>query len=131
MLKFDMDGGSTVVVRNQVSLITTWIEAGPEDHYLGASAAPSLEWWSADHKWSAYLSVGGGAGVTNSDTTSGGLGQDLILNWFAKAGVRHQINEDFAISGGPMFQHMSDGGMSHPNPGIDALGFMLGVSISF
>ena len=30
-----------------------------------------------------------------------------------------------------MYQHMSNGGMTKPNPGIDALGFVLGYGWVF
>ncbi len=131
VFKWDLAGGSTVVVRNQASLITTWVAKGPEDHYFGVSGAPSLEWWSPDSAWSLYLSVGGGVGVINSTDIMGGQGQDFTLNWFIKTGARRQICEDFAIFGGPFFQHLSNGGATTPNPGIDALGVSIGASFSF
>ena len=40
----------------------------------------------------------------------------------AGAGIREGLNA------GIMYQHMSNGGMTKPNPGIDALGFTLGYS---
>lgn len=131
VFKFDLSNSSTIVVRNQLSLIGTFVARGPEDYYFGISGAPSLEWWSPNSKWSLYLSVGGGAGITDSTYVPGGLGQDLTLNWFAKTGVRYQVDRDFAIFGGPMFQHMSNGGATDPNPGVDALGFTMGASFSF
>lgn len=33
-----------------------------------------------------------------------------------------------ALAAGIMFQHLSHGGRTKPNPGIDALGFTLGYS---
>jgi lipid A 3-O-deacylase len=131
VFKFEMGDGSTIVVRNQASLIAAWIADGPEDYYLGVSGSPSLEWWSEDYIWSLYFSIGGGVGVTNSTDVPGGQGQDFTLNWFTKAGARYQINNDLAVFGGPFFQHMSNGGATTPNPGIDALGFTLGLSLSF
>jgi lipid A 3-O-deacylase len=131
VFKLDMDGGSTVVVRNHASLIAAWIADGPEDYYLGVSGSPSLEWWSADNLWSLYFSIGGGAGVTNSTNIPGGQGQDFTLNWFAKAGARYQVSDGLAVFGGPFFQHISNGGATTPNPGIDALGFTVGLSLSF
>jgi lipid A 3-O-deacylase len=131
VFKFDLDGGSTLVVRNQASLIADWIVEGPEDYYFGISGSPSLEWWSADNMWSIYFAIGGGFGVTNSTNVAGGQGQDFTLNWFAKAGARYQISEDLAIFGGPFFHHMSNGGATTPNPGIDAAGVTFGVSLSF
>ncbi len=126
-----LDGGSTWVIRTQASWIAVWIVDGPEDYYFGLSAAPSLEWWSEDQRWSVYLSVGGGVGVTNSTDVFGGQGQDFTLNWFAKAGVRYQVSEDFSIFGGPSFLHLSNAGQTDPNPGVDVLGFSLGMSYSF
>ena len=131
VFKWDMDGGSTVVVRHHASLIATWVEEGPENHYFGISGSPSLEWWSEDDVLSVYFSIGGGFGVIDSTNVTGGQGQDFTLNWFMKAGVRRQLTEDFAIFGGPFFQHMSNGGSTTPNPGIDAFGFTLGTSFSF
>jgi len=127
----DFTNLSKVVIRHQVSLIGSWIENGPEDYYWGISAAPSIEWWSPQDKWSVYLSVGGGAGVTNSTDVVGGLGQDFTLNWFAKSGLRYQITQEMGVYGGAFFQHMSNGGATDPNPGVDALGFTMGVSFSF
>ncbi len=131
VFKREMAGGSDVVVRHHATLIGTWVAEGPEDYYFGISGSPSLEWWSADDMTSVYFSIGGGFGVTNSTSVPGGQGQDFTLNWFMKAGVRRQISDDFAIYGGPFFQHMSNGGATDPNPGIDALGFVVGTSFSF
>jgi len=127
----DFSNLSKLVLRHQVSLIGSWIENGPEDYYFGVSAAPSLEWWSPQDKWSVYLSVGGGFGVTNSTDVVDGLGQDFTLNWFAKSGLRYQITQEMGMYGGAFFQHMSNGGATDPNPGVDALGFTMGVSFSF
>jgi hypothetical protein len=131
VFKWEMGDGTTLVVRNQASLIAAWITEGPEDYYFGLSGAPSLKWWSADARWSWYFSIGGGIGVTNSTNVPGGQGQDFTLNWFAKTGLRHQLTQDIAIFGGPFFQHMSNGGATDPNPGIDVLGFTIGASFSF
>lgn len=131
VFRWDLGGGSTVVVRNHASLIATWVEKGPENHYFGISGSPSLEWWSTDNMLSIYFSIGGGVGVIDSTNVPEGQGQDFTLNWFAKAGVRRQLTADLAIFGGPFFQHMSNGGATDPNPGIDALGFTIGASFSF
>ena len=120
-----------LVVRHHASLIATWVEEGPENHYFGISGSPSLEWWSPDEMWSLYFSIGGGFGVADSTDVPGGQGQDFTLNWFAKAGMRYQLNDDTAVFAGPFFQHMSNGGATTPNPGIDALGFTVGASFSF
>lgn len=129
--KKEFTGGAKLVLRNQLSLIADWIEKGPEDYYLGISGAPALEWWSADDRWSVYAAVGGGFGLTNSQGVVGGQGQDFTYNWFAKGGVRYQVDEGFGVFGGVFFKHLSNRGATDPNPGIDALGFTMGVSFSF
>lgn len=48
VFKWDMGGGSTVVVRNHASLIAAWVQGGPEDYYLGISGSPSLTLQSAE-----------------------------------------------------------------------------------
>jgi lipid A 3-O-deacylase len=131
VLKKDFNDGSALVVRSNASLIGTWVAEGPENHYFGISGSPSVEWWSADQVWSAYFSIGGGFGVIDSTDVVGGQGQDFTLNWFTKMGLGYQLNKELAVFGGPFFQHMSNGGATTPNPGIDALGFTIGASFSF
>jgi len=131
VMKKDFSNGSKLIVRSQFSLIGDWIESGPEDYYFGVSGAPSIEWWSADDRWSTYFSIGGGVGFTNSTEVVGGQGQDFTLNWFAKTGIRYQFNQDIGIYGGAFFQHLSNGGQTDPNPGVDALGFTVGLGFSF
>ena len=129
--EYHFGNDSTLVLRSRVSLIATAILEGPENHYFGFSAAPSFEWWSPDDKWSVFFAVGGGAGVIDSTDVVGGQGQDFTLNWFANLGLRHQINDNFSIHGGILFQHFSNGGATDPNPGLDVLGFSLGAGFSF
>ena len=131
MLKKDFSNGSKVVARNQLSLIGDWIQNGPEDYYIGISGAPSIEWWSPLDKWSVYFAVGGGVGLTNSTNVVGGQGQDFAFNWFAKSGVRYQIDQSLGVFAGAFFQHLSNQGATNPNPGVDALGFTMGVSFTF
>jgi hypothetical protein len=61
----------------------------------------------------------------------GGQGQDFTLNWFARGGVEHVTARGTKLSAGLMFHHLSNGGQTEPNPGIDALGFTLGWSRAF
>jgi hypothetical protein len=130
VLHWDFDSGA-LVVRNRLALQGTAIIEGPETAYFALAGAPSLEWWDASGAWSAALAVGGGAGLIDSQDVVGGQGRDFTLNWFARAGVSRQIAEGVHLNAGLMFQHMSNGGATDPNPGIDVLGFTLGCSWSF
>jgi len=130
-LGLDFADGSTLVVRNRLSLLSQWIETGPESHYFGLMGAPSIEWWDASGAWSVYGGIGGGAGWLDSQGVVGGQGQDLTLNWFATAGVAHALTDTLQIRAGAMFQHLSNGGATDPNPGVNSLGFTLGLSWGF
>lgn len=122
------DAGGRLVVRNRVSALFETFTVGPEDYYLGLAGAPSIEYWFPSATTSAFFSIGGGAGWTNSSGGSNGLGQDLTFNWFTQLGLRQQITARVAVLGGLYYIHHSNLGLTDPNPGIDALGFTLGCS---
>jgi hypothetical protein len=67
----------------------------------------------------------------DSQGVPGGQGQDFTLNWFAHLGVQQVLTDRMSLRAGAMFQHMSNGGATDPNPGIDAIGFTLGISRRF
>lgn len=125
------ESGAEIVVRNRFSALVETFAEGPEDYYLGAAAAPSVEYWFPSGKTSAFLSVGGGAGWTNSAGGKDGQGQDLSFNWFAQLGLRREIAENLSVMAGVYFIHHSNLGMTDPNPGIDALGFTIGIARRF
>ena len=118
--------GARIVIRHRLTLIDTIIQHGPESHYVGIAGSPSLEWWDKTGKWSLFTGSGGGFGVIDSRSVKGGQGQDLTLNWFIRGGLEHVTAKGIRLSAGIMYQHMSNGGMTKPNPGIDALGFTVG-----
>ena len=118
--------GARVVVRHRFTLLGTWIQQGPEAHYVGVAGSPSVEWWNKAGTWSVFSGAGGGVGVIDSRGVKGGQGQDFTLNWFARGGIEHALSGKARISAGIMFQHLSNGGQTDPNPGIDAVGFTVG-----
>lgn len=123
--------GSRIMIRHRLTLIGTWVQQGPESHYVGFSASPSVEWWNAAGTWSLFTGSGGGLGVIDSRGVRGGQGQDFTFNWFIRGGIEHVTAKDRRFSVGIMYQHMSNGGQTNPNPGIDALGFTAGYSWAF
>jgi long-subunit fatty acid transport protein len=78
-----------------------------------------------------YAGAGGGFGLIDSQGVEGGQGQDFTLNWFGHLGLQRVINDSLTLRVGTMFQHMSNGGATSPNPGIDAVGFTVGASWKF
>ncbi|MDB6069231.1 MAG: hypothetical protein JWL81_402 [Verrucomicrobiales bacterium] len=130
-IRMDLGGGE-LTVRARFSLLTEAVAQGPESAYLGFSASPSVEYWLRKGGPDClYASVGGGFGYINSQDTPGGQGQDFTLNWFATAGLRHYVSSAFSVNAGVMFQHWSNGGATDPNPGLDALGPMIGGTWHF
>jgi hypothetical protein len=125
------ESGDRLVVRNRFALIGESFVEGAEDYYIGFSAAPSLEYWFPNQQTALFLTVGGGAGYTNSGDTVGGQGQNFTLNWFAQTGLRQHLTKDMALIVGDYFTHHSNGGQTDPNPGIDVLGATIGLSWSF
>jgi hypothetical protein len=130
-MEHDFADGSRIVVRHRLALLADGIQGGPESHYVGFSGSPSLEWWDKSGTWSLFTGSGGGLGAINSRGIKGGQGQDLTLNWFIRGGIEHVLANNRRISAGIMYQHMSNGNMTKPNPGIDALGFTLNYSWAF
>ena len=113
------------------TLLGTAVHHGPEAHYFGIAGSPVGEWWNPPGTRAVFAGAGGGLGRIDSRGVAGGQGQDLTLNWFACAGVEHASGVGGRILLGLMFQHLSKGGMTKPNPGIDVLGLTLGYAWSF
>jgi lipid A 3-O-deacylase len=126
----EFSGGSRIIVRHRLTLIAMAIQNAPESHYIAFSGSPSIEWWNRAATWSFFTGAGGGFGGIDSRGIEGGQGRDLTLNWFVRAGVEHVASRNFRLSAGLMFQHLSNGGMTKQNPGINGLGFMLGAAWS-
>lgn len=131
MMHHVFEDGSAIVVRSRFAAIGQAILQGPENHYFGFMAAPSLEYWDATGTWSVYGQLGGGLGWIDSQGVTGGQGQDLTYNWFAAAGVSYAVAENVDLRLGAMFQHLSNQGATDPNPGLNSLGVTLGVTWSF
>ena len=125
------EDGSALVVRSRFAALGQAIIQGPENHYFGLMAAPSLEFWDPTGTWSVYGQLGGGLGWIDSQGVVGGQGQDLTYNWFGAVGVSYAIKPNMALRAGAMFQHLSNLGATDPNPGLNSLGFTLGLSWGF
>lgn len=123
--------GSRLMIRHRFTALATWVQQGPESRYLGGAASPSIEWWNPAGSWCLFGGAGGGVGWIDARDVPGGQGQDFTLNWFLRGGIEHVTPRGAIFSAGLMFQHLSNGGQTDPNPGIDALGFTLGYSWRF
>ena len=120
--------GSRILFRHRLTLIASWIQAGPESLYFAVVGSPSVELWDKHGKFCLYTGSGGGAGLLDSREIKGGQGQDFTLTWFIRGGVEYAISPNHNVTAGILYQHMSNGGQTKPNPGIDALGFTFGYT---
>jgi hypothetical protein len=124
-------GEGDLVVRARFSLLGEGYAKGAEDYYFGFSLSPSIEYWWPDRRKQLFFSIGGGAGWTNSQGVRGGQGQDFTFNWFIHGGFRHRWDNGLSLGLGAYYQHLSNGGATDPNPGLNTLGPMLGLSWEF
>ena len=123
--------GNSLIVRSRYSVLFESIIQGPEDYHIGFNAAPSIEYWSPSGIHSVYFSIGGGAGWINSAGGTDGQRQDLTFNWFMHLGLRRMLDPATSLHVGGYFIHHSNLGMTDPNPGIDTLGIVIGISRTF
>lgn len=124
-------GPGHLAVRHRLTLLGTWVQQGPESRYIAVAASPSVEWWHHSGRWALYGGAGGGFGGLDSQAVPGAQGQDFTFNWFGRGGLEYRGANSMSWTAGFMFQHLSNGGQTKPNPGIDALGFTLGWAWSF
>ena len=131
-IRYSLRNG-TLVVRSRFSMLIEPIVRGPENYFVGFSAAPSIEWWNSTRTFSVFLSVGGGFGWMDSKghKFAGAQGQDFNLNWFMHGGVRLPLTDQLVSTAGLYFQHISNAGMNDVNPGIDSLGPTIGIGWQF
>ncbi|MCP5538559.1 MAG: acyloxyacyl hydrolase [Akkermansiaceae bacterium] len=122
------DEGDKLVVRSRLSFLGEYFLEGPETYFFGFHGSPSIEWWNAERDLSVFYSVGGGIGFLDSTAVEGGHGQDFNFTWFMHLGLRHRLAEGFYFQYGAYFQHTSNRGLNERNPGLNALGPMVGLS---
>jgi lipid A 3-O-deacylase len=121
--------GGDLVLRTRYSLLYEPILAGPEHHFIGASAAGIMEWWDKRRTHALFFSSGGGIGWLDSKghEVKGGQGEDFNFNWLGYAGVRFLFRNRLSASIGGYFQHISNRNLNSVNPGINAAGPMVSL----
>ncbi|MCB1077118.1 MAG: acyloxyacyl hydrolase [Verrucomicrobiae bacterium] len=124
----EMENGGTFVVRSRLSFLGEYFAEGPETYFFGFHGSPSFEWWNAERDFALLYSVGGGVGFLDSTAVEGGHGQDFNFTWFMQLALRHQIREGLYLQYGAYFQHTSNRGLNERNPGLNALGPMIGLA---
>lgn len=105
---------------------------GPENLYYGISVGLRYNFLHPESRFTPYLSGGVGLGWIDSHANiDGAQGQDFTFNCLAALGVSYKINDKWKATGGLVYQHLSNGGQTEPNPSLNLLGPQIGFTHSF
>ena len=105
---------------------------GPENLYYGISVGLRYNFIQPGSRFTPYLSGGVGLGWIDSHANiNGAQGQDFTFNCLGALGVSYKINEKWKASAGLVYQHLSNGGQTDPNPSLNLLGPQLGLTYSY
>jgi hypothetical protein len=119
---------------NQVyaTLMAEPLTRGPENHYFGISLGFRYNFAKPGARFVPYVSGGIGLGWLDSHpNVYGAQGQDFTFNILTATGVSYKVNDRLKISAGVLYQHLSNGGQTDPNPSVNLLGPQLGVTYVF
>jgi lipid A 3-O-deacylase len=105
---------------------------GIENHYFGFNLGMRYNFVQPGSRFVPYFSGGVGAGgIDSHPEVPGGQGQDFTFNILTAAGVSYIVNDHWKIDVGVLYQHLSNGGQTDPNPSLNLFGPQVGVTCSF
>lgn len=105
---------------------------GPENFYYGISIGLRYNFLLPGSRFVPYVSGGVGLGWIDSHANvNGAQGQDFTFNVVSAAGVSYRINDQWKASLGLVFEHLSNGGQTDPNPSLNLLGPQIGLTYSY
>lgn len=115
-----------------VSAIAEPIIRGIENHYFGINLGLRHNFVRPGARIVPYFSGGLGLGWLDSHPEQfGAQGQDFTFNILTAAGVSYKLNERCSGQIGLLYQHLSNGGQTNPNPSLNLLGPQIGFTFSF
>jgi lipid A 3-O-deacylase len=115
-----------------VSAMAEPIFRGIETHYFGLNFGLRYNFVPVGSRFTPYVSGGLGLGWIDSHSNiSGGQGQDFTFNILSAVGVTYRLNSNWDLNAGVLYQHLSNGGQTDPNPSLNLLGPQVGVTYSF
>ena len=115
-----------------VCAIAEPIFSGIENHYFGFNLGMRYNFVRPGSRLVPYFSGGVGAGwIDSHPEVPGGQGQDFTFNILSAAGVSYIVNDNWKINVGALYQHLSNGGQTDPNPSLNLFGPQVGVTCSF
>jgi lipid A 3-O-deacylase len=115
-----------------VSAIAEPIFRGIENHYFGLNLGMRYNFVRPRSRLVPYISGGLGLGwIDSHPEIPGGQGQDFTFNILTAAGVSYSVNDHWKVNVGALYQHLSNGGQTDPNPSLNLFGPQVGVNYSF
>ena len=115
-----------------ISAIAEPIFKGIENHYFGFNVGFRYNFVQPHSRFLPYISGGVGAGgIDSHPEVSGGQGQDFTFNILSAAGISYMVNDHWKLVVGALYQHLSNGGQTDPNPSLNLFGPQVGASYSF
>ena len=115
-----------------ISALAEPILRGIENHYFGLNFGMRYNFVQPNSRIIPYFSGGLGLGWIDSHADiSGGQGQDFTFNILSAAGISYKINEQWKIDAGVLYEHLSNGGQTDPNPSLNLFGPQIAVGYSF
>jgi hypothetical protein len=115
----------------EAALIYSQILKGPETYWGGVMVGFRYNFAPRDSRWSPYVELRGGYGLTDASMIRYGQQQDSTFAYLLDTGVGYQAAPRWRVSAGVMEQHLSNFYQTHPNFGFDVMGFNLRVDRSF
>jgi lipid A 3-O-deacylase len=105
---------------------------GPENFYYGISVGLRYNFVQPGSRFQPYVSGGVGLGWIDSHSSiPGAQGQDFTFNILTAAGISYRVNDRLKLSVGAVYQHLSNGGQTSPNPSLNLFGPQIGFTYSF
>jgi len=115
-----------------ISAVAEPIFRGPENHYFGFNFGLRYNFVRPGSRFVPYFSGGLGLGwIDSHPNIPGAQGQDFTFNILTAAGISYKMTEHWKLNAGILYQHLSNGGQTDPNPSVNLLGPQVGLNYSF
>src|SRR5437660_8577269 len=115
-----------------VSAMAEPIFRGIENNYFGFNLGFRYNFVPRGSRFVPYISGGVGGGWIDSHANiAGAQGQDFTFNILSAAGISYIVNDHWKLDVGSLYQHLSNGGQTDPNPSLNLFGPQVGVTHSF
>lgn len=115
-----------------LTLLAEPIIRGVENHYFGVNFGGRYNFVRPNSRFVPYVSGGLGLGwIDSHPDMRGSQGQDFTFNILTAIGVRYEIDRHWKLDVGALYQHLSNGGQTDPNPSLNLIGPQIGVTYSF